>query len=132
MTLKDQIKDLPIIGKIARQAYSRLNGSYRKCPSYWIPKVVRQKEAVVVQIGSNDGRTGDPLHDLIGRRKSWSALFVEPVPFVFQRLKSNYSGDGRFRFENSVINDGSDITFYWVSEEAKKSIPNLPEWYDQL
>jgi FkbM family methyltransferase len=59
-------------------------------------------------------------------------LFVEPVPYLFDRLKRNYAGHPRFLFENSVVNDGSNITFYWVAEQAKESIPGLPDWYDQL
>jgi hypothetical protein len=31
-----------------------------------------------------------------------------------------------------VINDGSEITFYWVSEEAISEIENLPYYHDQL
>jgi FkbM family methyltransferase len=132
MTLKERIKNMPIVGNIAQKAYSRVKGTYRKNPSYWLPKILRQKEAIVVQIGSNDGKTGDPLRDLLLRRKNWSALFVEPVPFLFDRLKNNYSGDPRFSFENSVINDGANVTFYWVAEEAENAIQGLPSWYDQL
>lgn len=93
---------------------------------------MKDREAVVVQIGSNDGVTRDPIHNLLLRKRKWRVLFVEPVPFLFNKLKKNYSGDPRFKFENSVINDGSSVTFYWVAETAKEAIPDLPDWYDQL
>lgn len=134
MSFKQQIKNIPVLGKITQQLYSRVRCPYRNRmnPSYWLPKILRQKEAVVVQIGSNDGKTGDPLYDLLMQQHNWSALFVEPVPYLFQRLRSNYSSVPRFTFENSVINDGSNVRFYWVAEEAKTALPGLPAWYDQL
>lgn len=132
MNYKDVIKRVPLVGGILRWIYSRIKGTYLRNPTYWIAKILKDREAVVVQIGSNDGVTGDPIHNLLLRKQEWNALFVEPVPYLFDRLKRNYSGDPRFKFENSVVNDGSNITFYWVAENAKASIPGLPDWYDQL
>lgn len=132
MNYKDAVKKIPVVGGLTRWAYLRLKGTYLRDPSYWIAKILKDQEAVVVQIGSNDGVTGDPIHDLLLRKQGWKALFVEPVPYLFDRLKRNYSGNPRFKFENSVVNDGSNITFYWVAEQAKESIPSLPDWHDQL
>lgn len=86
----------------------------------------------MVQIGSNDGKGGDPLHRLLKTRRKWKALFVEPVPYLFARLRANYGNDGRFTFENAAINDGKKSTFYWVDESARNALPDLPDWYDQL
>jgi FkbM family methyltransferase len=132
MSIKEKIRSIPVMGELALWLNSRITGVWKSDPSYWLPRILKTQNAVVVQIGSNDGLTGDPLHRLLHRRKHWKALFVEPVPFLFSRLQKNYSNDSRFAFENSVVNDGNPTRFYWVSEEAKKQIPNLPSWYDQL
>lgn len=100
---------------------------------YWIWLVTRKINGLfVLQIGANDGFTKDPLNRLISNNKSWEALFVEPVPFLFEKLKIHYPDKNRFRFENSPVNTGKKERFYWVSEDAKYLIPNLPSWYDQL
>lgn len=101
-------------------------------PAFWISRILLESEGQVVQIGSNDGKTGDPVHSWLKQKPGWRALFVEPVPYLFSRLKETYSGEPRFSFENTVINDGSDVTFYWVRENAISELPDLPEWYDQL
>ena len=51
-------------------------------PDYWFREVYSGKVAQVVQIGSNDGKTGDPLHKLLLKNKKWKGLFVEPIPYV--------------------------------------------------
>ena len=101
-------------------------------PPYWLDKVLGDSEAVIVQIGSNDGKTGDPLFQLLQKNKNWKALFVEPVPYAFEQLKKNYAGSPRFQFENVAINNGEQLTFYWVDPSAKEALPDLPYWYDQL
>jgi FkbM family methyltransferase len=87
-----------------------------------------------VQIGSNDGVQGDPIHNLIVNHAEWSGIFVEPVPFVFERLKRNYGDATRFVFENVAISDQTEQKdFFYVAEEARKLFQGaLPYWYDQL
>ena len=101
-------------------------------PPYWFDRSLSGENAYLVQIGSNDGKTGDPLYPLLQKNKHWKALFVEPVPYSFEKLKSNYPNQDRFRFENAAINDGTRLTFYWVDPNAKNVLPDLPYWYDQL
>lgn len=133
MNCKDTIKRMPLFGMIAQTAYSRIKGTWRLNPSYWISRIfLRDIEGVAVQIGSNDGKTGDPLHDWLKKKKGWSAVFVEPVPFLFKRLQQTYSGESRFAFENTVINDGSDVSFFWASPDARAALSDLPAWWDQL
>ncbi len=99
---------------------------------YWFNKLLGNKAAFLVQIGSNDGKTGDPLYPLLQKHSNWKALFVEPVPYVFEHLKINYPNRDRFRFENVAINKGERLTFYWVDPKASESLPDLPFWFDQL
>jgi FkbM family methyltransferase len=101
-------------------------------PSYWFLKALGGREASIVQIGSNDGKTGDPLNKLFRMNPMWNGLFVEPIPYLFERLKSNYPNQNRFCFENVAINEGKKLVFYWVDPEASKKLETLPYWYDQL
>ena len=86
-----------------------------------------------VQVGANDGVNGDPLHDLIKSNPEWRGIFVEPVRYAFDRLRSNYDGEARFVFENTAIADyNGEADFFFVTEEAKCALEGLPNWYDQL
>lgn len=88
--------------------------------------------ATVVQIGSNDGITGDPVYPVLIRRPEWKALLVEPVPHLFERLKQTWSHRPGFTFVNAAANEGRDASFYWVDPAAKDQFPDLPDWFEQL
>lgn len=83
-----------------------------------------------IQIGSNDGKTGDPLRIHI-YANNWKGLLIEPVPYIFKKLQSNYEEiNDRVFFENAAVtNTKESLTFYRL-EETKDN--QLPEWYDQL
>lgn len=87
-----------------------------------------------VQVGSNDGAQGDPIHRLARRNPRWSGIFIEPVGFLFERLRANYAGEARFVFENvAIAAERGSAPFYYVSERAKAALGDrLPYWYDQL
>lgn len=104
----------------------------KKYPAYWFQKVLGDKVVQVIQIGSNDGRSGDPLYHLLHKKTTWRGLFVEPVSYIFENLKKNYPDTSRFRFENSAINNGESLDFFWVDPIAKEHLPGLPFYYDQL
>ena len=83
-----------------------------------------------VQIGSNDGTTGDPLRALT-EAHGWSGVLVEPVPHVFSRLMQERGSDPRLRFENAAISDhDGEADFFHLRQ--RRIGEELPEWYDQL
>lgn len=100
--------------------------------SFWISRYLQEANCSVVQIGSNDGKTGDPIYALAIEKSKWSVLLVEPVPYLFEKLTKNYPEEPRFKFENVAINDGTTQTFYTVKKEAAIELEGLPGWYDQL
>ena len=121
-----------LLARVKRKVFKK---SFLKDPTYppfWFDRLLGKQAASIVQIGSNDGKTGDPIYPLLQKNKNWKAVFVEPVPYVFEQLKKNYPDNSRFRFENVAINNGERLTFYWVDSAAKKSFPDLPFWFDQL
>ena len=83
-----------------------------------------------IQIGSNDGKNGDPIFPYI-KRAGWKGILVEPVPYLFERLKNNYTGfSDKLIFENSAIaNENGRLKFYRLQAN---DVTDLPVWYDQL
>jgi FkbM family methyltransferase len=100
-----------------------------------IEEVFRDRESIFfLQIGTSDGVISDPLHPLLKRKPNWRGVFVEPIGFVFEKLKKNYRNSGRFIYENVAIapNAGKQ-KFYSLSEEARdEKGEKLPFYYYQL
>jgi len=127
------IKNIPIIGKLATKVYRKLRRKHIFNASYWIGKYIPNEKLSVIQIGSNDGISGDPLYQHVKKNKLWNVLFVEPVPYIFEQLKQNYGSEARFKFENAAINqDGVNQFFYTVGSKAFEEDPNLDSKYNQI
>jgi FkbM family methyltransferase len=89
--------------------------------------------ATFVQIGSNDGDKHDPLRQTL-LRHSWSGVMVEPVPYVFARLRRNYGNFPGVRLENMAVAaspEPATLPFYYVAEAPATEL-DLPSWYDEL
>ncbi|HKR13161.1 MAG TPA: FkbM family methyltransferase [Pyrinomonadaceae bacterium] len=129
--IKERLRNVPLVYGLGKRIYRRFRGSDLTIQEQ-ILKAVGQKSAVFfVQVGSNDGVQGDPIHDLIVERPGWRGIFIEPIDFLFQRLRSNYGNADRFVFENVAIGtEKGSKKFYYVSEKAKEL--DLPYWHDQL
>jgi FkbM family methyltransferase len=90
------------------------------------------RSATLVNIGANDGVTGDPLYNLIRANPQWTVLFIEPIKALHERLKLNFP-TGNYLFERVAIADQAGTKpFYYVSDEMKTTKPDVPWWYDQL
>ena len=130
-SLKEWIKS-SAWGYDLMQLKKRITGQWKKHPDFWLGKLLAGQKAKVLQIGSFDGKTGDPLYELIRRRGSdWRCVFVEPAPYLFERLKENYrfGKDGQFSFENAAIgNQKEAVTFFVVNPRAAVAIPDLPAY----
>ena len=48
----------------------------------------KSKDFFFIQIGANDGLTGDTLNQYIKKFK-WTGILVEPVAYVFEMMKIN-------------------------------------------
>lgn len=132
-SLKSKIKNIPILGKTGLSVYRKFIKKNVFNATYWIGEYIPNEKISVVQIGSNDGVSGDPLFQHIKKNQLWEVLFVEPVPYVFTQLKQNYGNASRFTFENAGINkDGTNQTFYSVGKKAFSENPNLDPKYNQI
>jgi FkbM family methyltransferase len=104
-----------------------VTGCVGAAPGPIIERFFGGKECFFVQVGSNDGVRGDPLHHAIKTNPQWRGIFIEPLEDVFQRLVANYPNDGRFSFEQIAISDSNgEQWFYYVSHETVREL-NLPD-----
>lgn len=101
------------------------------------PKLLRvfaeaYPEAFFVEIGSNDGMQHDHLRPLI-QAHAWRGIMVEPVPYVFERLKRNYGDMPRVALENAAIADRDGrLLFYHLARVDDPGREGLPHWYDAI
>lgn len=102
-----------------------------------------QGHVTLVQVGAHEGKTSnDPVVNFIqrhareefhGQGLRCTALLVEPVRSIYEKLKETYSGCQGVLFENSAIADQSgEREFYYLKPGARDSSSNMPEWIDQL
>lgn len=134
MKLKQKIGNIPIVGDILKKTYVQIKRQKRSevFQKRYVKKFLKNINTQIVQIGSNDGRTSDPLYDLVLKNNKWQVLYVEPVPYLFEKLKNNFPKNSRFKFENVAVNQGAEETFYYVSQDAGYELDNLPNWHDQI
>ena len=133
MSLKNAIQNIPIVGPISTYLWRKVNGSHRHNATFWIQKYLSNGAYMIVQIGANDGKSGDPLFKMVRKNQQWRMLFVEPVPYLFEALKSNYGHASRFMFEDCGINeDGEPQPFYMINQQAFKDIPDLTQNHEQI
>ena len=121
-----------LLARWKRKLFKKKPLNNKQLPMYWFDQLLGNQPATIVQIGSNDGKTGDPLYELLHKNQEWKALFVEPIPHYFEQLKTNYPDKQRFSFENTAINQGDELQFFWVDQKAKLTFENLPFWYEQI
>jgi FkbM family methyltransferase len=66
-----------------------------------------------IQIGANDGKTFDPLYELIIKNKNWRGILFEPGIQAFEELKLTYEGYDNLTLVNSAVSnfDGPGTLF---------------------
>ncbi len=130
--IKDYLRNFPPVYRVAKWFYRLFRKSDPTVQERIVEALGGKASVFFVQVGSNDGLQGDPIHDLIISRSSWGGIFIEPVDFLFRRLRDNYGQEERFVFENVAIGrEKGHKKFYYVSEKAKTEL-DLPYWHDQL
>lgn len=100
------------------------------------PKLIRAfgeafPAAVFVEIGANDGEQHDHLRPMILKHR-WRGVMVEPVPYVFERLRANYVALERVAVENAAIADRDGRRPFYHLAPADYQREGLPRWYDGI
>lgn len=117
--------------------YRSLAGMYYywRPPVRTIPRILQNFNALqgsvkFIQVGSNDGVSGDPISKYIQSGR-WTGVLVEPVKYLFERLKKNYAPFAtNLAFENvAIAREKGVFTFYRLNTDNR---PDLPRWYEQL
>lgn len=100
------------------------------------PRIMRRfgrlfPQAVFIQVGSNDGDQLDHLQRAILSGK-WHGIMVEPVPYVFERLKANYGHlQSRVALRNiAIAPEAGSLPFWHLRQDDETE--DLPRWYDAL
>ena len=114
-------KTLNRFGRAARRYL--LTGRFRSAPGPIIERFFGGRDCFFVQVGSNDGVRGDPLHKAIKANPNWRGLFVEPLDEAFELLVRNYAQDGRFAFEHVAISDScGEQWLYYVGLQTIREL----------
>ena len=117
------------LGTDARRLYRNMRGRPMHPTSAVLDALDASVENVVfVQVGSKDGEHDDPLRSFI-LAGQWRGLMIEPVPYIFERLRNNYRGRAGVELVHAAVgpHDGT-APFYAVAQ----SDDALPTWYDQI
>ncbi|MBI4783848.1 MAG: FkbM family methyltransferase [Oscillatoriophycideae cyanobacterium NC_groundwater_1537_Pr4_S-0.65um_50_18] len=89
----------------------------------------QNQDLFFVQIGANDGKTADPVTELIHKHRL-RGLLVEPQPSMFKRLVENYRDHPQLDFENSLIAaQNGTANFYAIRDDGQYQ---LPMWCYQI
>jgi FkbM family methyltransferase len=90
------------------------------------------EDAFFIEIGANDGDQHDHLSTII-RSHRWRGVMLEPVPYVFERLRQNYGLVDGVVLENLAIADQEGTLPFWhLRQAADTERDQLPEWYDGI
>jgi len=90
----------------------------------------QESNVTFIQVGAHDGRSGDLIHDFV-INNPWRGIFIEPVPYLFERLVLNYKNfSDRFSFENVAIDTVDGVKKFYAIREADGN--SVPGWHTQL
>jgi FkbM family methyltransferase len=86
----------------------------------------RDSDAVtLIQVGACEASVGDPLGWFL-RAAGWRGVLVEPVPYLFERVRRNAGGLPGVKLENSAIAaEVGERTFYFLEPCADDPRPDL-------
>jgi FkbM family methyltransferase len=83
----------------------------------WYRWASQHDHVFFVQIGSNDGVSGDPLARFIDTKPGWRGVFVEPEPSNFAKLAERRP-DPRFKKVRAAITEHDGSTTLHVVDSA--------------
>jgi FkbM family methyltransferase len=101
----------------------------RPTPGRLVSRIARRARPpfTFIQVGSNDGRTGDPLFPTVMSTEV-RGMLIEPVPQLHQRLVETYaSKEGLTFVQAAVAEEEGTREMYWLPPA-----PGDPFWSDQL
>jgi FkbM family methyltransferase len=91
--------------------------------------ITSNQEFFFIQIGSNNGKNGDPLFKLVNNY-GLKGILIEPVPYIFEKLRENYKKNDGLIFENIAVGQPNEGLKFYRLKRAENN--DIPFWYDQL
>jgi len=102
--------------KVAGDSFHTFNEISKLSPRY------DSSDFFFVQIGANDGKTGDPIHKFV-MKYHWNGIVVEPIKSYFEMLQKTYEGNQNLIFENAAISDVHEEKKIFRMKENVKHLP---------
>ena len=95
-------------------------------------KIIRSgrnnKDFFFIQIGSNNGVSGDPIHPFIVNYR-WRGILIEPVRYLYEKLLATYQNQKGLFFENVAIDREQGVkNLYRIKGTGADHIA----WYEKL
>lgn len=72
-------------------------------------------EVTFLQIGANDGKTGDLLYEC-KRQRNWQGVMLEPQPLVFQLLQENFPEDRYILLNVAMSHESGSATLFKIKD----------------
>ena len=92
-----------------------------------LDKIFRRlgRDTFFVHVGANDGLIDDPIQAYV-KELGWSGLLIEPMPDIFEQLKTNYSNCKGLSFENLAVTDyDGTIEMFTVIDQVLATYPKI-------
>tara|TARA_Y100000591_G_C21852140_1_gene712458 strand:- start:5607 stop:6371 length:765 start_codon:yes stop_codon:yes gene_type:complete len=97
--------------------WSLPDSKYNYDALYVLLFALQKKKYKIIQIGANDGVTGDPINRFIKDfYKSITYIGFEPQVLQFNKLKKNYQNYENFYFINQCIGKEGKTKFYYLNK----------------
>lgn len=106
--------------EIERHGYSAIGMTLRPA----INVKLAHCDVFFIQVGANDGLSGDPIHGFI-KEHEWSGVCVEPQPEVFDALQRTYADNDRIRFAQVAISDDEGVKPMYLAAGGRSTIGSL-------
>lgn len=87
-----------------------------------------EDDVFFMQVGTNDGATGDPFYRHI-RLRGWQGILVEPLADEFAQLKKNHKNNPNLIFENVAISNKVETKKFYSIDKTQG---DLPFWVNKL
>ena len=82
-----------------------------------------------IKVGANDGLKTDPFGKLILNSKNWSGALIEPVPYLFDKLKKNYSSKRFSLHQIAISNHNRSTILYSLDTDQFKNDKQDSKFY---
>lgn len=132
--LKRSLKTIPTVRHLVHSWHYVFNPNKEIVLQSMVARASRCVDRpLFIKVGANDGVSGDPFGTSLLDFQKWSGVLVEPVPYCADRLRKIYTDHLRFAIDTCAVGPTrGKASFFYVSEFAAQSLPDTPEWYDQL